>query len=71
MQNLSKKNFAAYEMYKKHLNGIKTSNEKEYATDFINILIKDVSVIIQSNFSAQFESKGLHVPENIELLDAA
>ncbi|MGN0750367.1 MAG: hypothetical protein ACI4LS_07750 [Treponema sp.] len=71
VQNLSKKNFAAYEMYKKHLNGIKTSNEKEYATDFINILIKDVSVIIQSNFSAQFESKGLHVPENIELLDAA
>lgn len=71
IQNLSKKNHSAYLLYKKHMSQIKSINEKDYATDFINILIKDVSVIIQSNFSTQFQSKGLYVPENMELFDAA
>lgn len=66
VRNLAKKDLKSFEAYKRDVNSIKAIAEKDYATAYISVLVKDVSKIIQSNFSVQFESKGLLSPENIE-----
>ena len=71
VRNLAKKDWKTFNKYKTDIKSISSLPEKEYAEKFIEILIKDVSVIIQHNFEATFASKGLYSPENMDLRNAA
>ena len=71
VRNLAKKDWETFNKYKTDIKSISSLPEKEYAEKFIEILINDVSPIIQHNFEAVFASKGLYIPDNIEFWNAA